>query len=262
LSVGNAQQVFTPETNSQTAPLRSEALASDQQALELISKAQTALTNGAQIKDMTLRGMAILAVPRSADADVVIKTRGSRQSSISYSDGIRRLETRNDKKVPAGQWMDSMNVLHRTAFHNSLIPAGILNPIALLDGVVQPSSTLTYVGLETFEGNEVLHLRYFHRPPKNRSHMVEFIQGLSTLDLFLDSNSLHVNAVKFNLHPENNALENIPAELRFEDYRPVENSILVPFHISRFINGNLDMNLRISSVQVDSGLSETEFALQ
>ncbi len=67
---------------------------------------------------------------------------------------------------------------------------------------------------------------------------------LTQVDFFLDSTTLLPAAITFNIHPDNNALLDLPVEIRFSDYRVVSPSGVVaglqtgavsspqiPFHI-------------------------------
>jgi len=46
------------------------------------------------------------------------------------------------------------------------------------------------------------------------------VQRLSQTDLYLDSTTLLPAAMTFNIHPDDNALLDIPIEIHFSEYRP------------------------------------------
>lgn len=81
------------------------------------------------------------------------------------------------------------------------------------------------------------------------------------MDFFLDPATLLPLAISFNTHPDDNALRDIPVEIRFSDYRLV-NGVQVPFHIQKFLNGSLSLDVQVQNVVINSGLSANEFTTQ
>jgi hypothetical protein len=67
-------------------------------------------------------------------------------------------------------------------------------------------------------------------------------------------------AVAFNRHPDDNPGVNISVEVQFLDYRPV-NGVQVPFHIGKLLQGTLTLDLSVTSVAVNSGVSPSTFAV-
>src|SRR5205807_816317 len=101
------------------------------------------------------------------------------------------------------------------------------------------------------------------------------LQRLSQFDIFLDSATFLPVAVAFNIHPDNNALLDIPVEIRYSDYRSVGSGVgpnvgpgfslasspQAPFHIEKFLNGSLSLDLQFSTVTLNSGLTAADFSL-
>jgi len=83
-------------------------------------------------------------------------------------------------------------------------------------------------------------------------------QRLSQMDLFLDPSTHLPVALAFNIHPDNNLLLDIPVEIRLSDYRAV-NGVKVPFHIERYINGTLQLEITVANVVLNPGLSVSDF---
>ena len=82
---------------------------------------------------------------------------------------------------------------------------------------------------------------------------------LSSTDVYLDSSSLLPVAFAFNTHPDNNSLLNIPVEIDFSNYQAV-NGAQIPFHIQKFLNGSLFLDMTIQSAAVNSGLTTSTFS--
>src|SRR2546430_6247283 len=84
---------------------------------------------------------------------------------------------------------------------------------------------------------------------------------LTQVDFFLDSTTLLPVAVTFNIHPDDNAMLDIPVEIRFSDYRPV-NGPYIPFHIQKYLNNGLCLDFLADSVNLNTGLTSTAFTVE
>jgi hypothetical protein len=66
--------------------------------------------------------------------------------------------------------------------------------------------------------------------------------------------------VDFNLHPDDAANINIPAEIRFGVYRSF-NGVLAPTRIQKYIQNSLVLDLTVTNVTVNSGVPDSAFML-
>ena len=87
------------------------------------------------------------------------------------------------------------------------------------------------------------------------------MQNLSTTDVFLNSNSSLPLAIAFNAHADDNMNVNLPIEIRFANYQPT-NGVNIPFHFQRLINGGVVLDVTVTSVVVNSGMSDSLFTMQ
>jgi hypothetical protein len=94
------------------------------------------------------------------------------------------------------------------------------------------------VGLETKDGISVTHPTVTQQFPEVPPEMTPLMQHLGQMDIFLDATTLLPVALDFNVHPDNNALLDIPVEIRFSGYSAV-NGIQVPLHIQKYLNDTL-----------------------
>jgi hypothetical protein len=81
---------------------------------------------------------------------------------------------------------------------------------------------------------------------------------LSKMDFFLDPTTFLPAAVTFNIHPDNDAGLDIPIEVRFSDYRAV-NGVQVPFHVQKFLNNSLVLDLQFATAVLNTGLAASQF---
>lgn len=233
----------------------------DLAALTALQNAISQTAGSQHVADLKVNGMASVQTAPDSVVQVTIEVKGIHESKVTYSDGQLRSEWRNDGPGAAGQRTDALGVTHTTPFHNLQAPAGVLSPISVLYAFLQDIAFVKYVSAETLDGNPVVHLRYSRTPTAASAHVITLIQRLSRIDLYLNANTGTVAVIAFTLHPDNNSKLDLPAEVRFSNYQPVS-GVLVPFHIQRIIQGAVNMDFTATSVAINSGISDSEFALQ
>jgi len=238
--------------------------ASSSQATTLLAQSSAALTGTARISDITLSG----TVERIAGGDdetgtAVLKSIAAGASSVSLSlpSGMRS-EIQNSSATPSvGTWSGPDGVSHAVAFHNLLIgPAWFFPAFTIAQGLSASGFVATYVGAETHNGEAVQHVSLSQPSlfPNTPSAMSS--AHLTQVDLFLNSTTLLPSAIAFNIHPDNNAGLDIPVEIRFSNYTPV-NGVQVPFHIQKYLNNTLVLDFQANSVVLNSGLTPSSFSL-
>ena len=77
----------------------------------------------------------------------------------------------------------------------------------------------------------------------------------SSGDVFLDGNTLLPVALSFNEHPDNNAEADIPTRVEFSDYRSADNGATVPYHVQKYVNNNLVLDLQLDTVKFNTGVA-------
>lgn len=259
---------------------------SDPQAVALAQRSLTALTGGAPVSDVTLTG----TVQRIAGSDNETGTAsvkgtalGDSRLDLSLPAG-NRSEIRNHAALPllgslpplaptaatqavqrAGAWIGPDGVIHGMATHNVMTDATWFFPPSTLARILSSGGyILSYVGPETLNGQSVTHLQVSQPLPATMTvpqQVATLMLHLSQMDLYLDSTTLLPVALDFNVHPDNNAGLDIPAEIQFSNYQPV-NGVQVPFHVQRYLNNGLVLDLQINNVTFNSGLPGTTFQLQ
>ena len=119
---------------------------------------------------------------------------------------------------------------------------------------------MTYVGGETLGTAAVQHVQLFRVVPGQLAEVTALIQALSTTDLYLDATSSLPVAVDFNLHPDVDASTDIPAEIQFGNYQ-LANGVLAPQHIQKLLQGTLLLDINVTGVTVNSGMSDSDFII-
>lgn len=235
------------------------------QALLFLQKSLSALSGGQTLTDVTLTGSARrIAGSDDETGTAVLKALASGASRVELSlpSGKRSEILHTSLNQPSGSWTGPDGLSHEMAFHNLLAGSSWFFPtFPVAQGLSSASYIATYVGRETRNGQAVEHISVSQTSPSSIPHSGVSYQHLSQLDFFLDPTTLLPAAMIFNMHPDNNALVDIPIEVRFSDYRPV-NGTQVPFHVQKYMNGSLILDFQAQSVTLNSGLSANQFTVQ
>ena len=133
---------------------------------------------------------------------------------------------------------------------------GTIPVLSRMADYTQPNTNLIYVGLETLNGSSVHHIQTTSVPTDGTPADVESL--ISEFHVFLNTTTqLPVKTLSFDQSPV--AIQNrIPIETYYNNYQSV-NGVLVPFHITRYHRGQVQMDIVLTSVQFNVGVSVTDF---
>lgn len=247
-------------TNSQTAQATAQTTA--QPAL-FLQQSLIALVGNTALSDITLTG-SVRRIAGSDDESGAFTLRaisnGSARLDLVLSSGPSS-EVSNLSASPVGSWSGPDGISHDLAFHNLLAESAWFSPALAIERRLSSSTFVaTYVAHESLNGQAVEHISVsqtatFPDPPG-----VPTFSHLSQVDFYLDSTTLLPASIAFNIHPDNNELLDIPVQILFSDYRSTS-SVQIPFHIQKFINNSLFLDLQIQSANVNTGLTDSNFAV-
>jgi hypothetical protein len=235
---------------------------SSTQALLFLQRSAAALSGGQTLTDVTLSGSARrIAGSDDESGTVTLKAISGDAGRIDLSlpSGQRTETLNNTTAPPTGYWSGPDNVSHPIAYHNLLTDSAWFFPVfAIANRLSTTGYVATYIGQETRNGQAVQHVSVsqsssFQTPPG-----VVSLPRLSQVDFFLDSTTLLPAAITFNIHPDNNALLDIPIEVRFRDYRAVGGS-QVPYRVQKYLNNGLALDFQVQAVTLNSGLTASTF---
>lgn len=131
-------------------------------------------------------------------------------------------------------------------------------PTFLINHVLtSPNYAISPLDAETQEGVAVEHLKVYQAESAGSG----LIQSLSQIDLYLNSSTLLPMSMVFNTPADNNARVNIPIEVKFSNFQLVQ-GVSIPYHIQEYIQNGLALDLTVTGVQVNSGLSANDFQTQ
>ena len=237
---------------------------SSPQAVSLLQKSLAALTSSQSITDLTLAG----AVRRIAGSDdesgsVVVKAVAGTGSRVDFTlPSGPRSEIRNTSSAgPAGSWTGPDGVSHAMASHNVFTDPGWSPVFTLASLLSAPTGVVTYIGAETRDAQSVIHISASQQFSSMSGQPATLWQHLTQTDVFLDASTNLPVAIAFNTHADNNALLDIPVEMRFFDYRTVSGS-QIPFRVQKFLNNSLHLDLQFQTAAVNTGLTAAQVGAQ
>lgn len=236
----------------------------DAQAVLVLQRSLAALTGTVAVNDVTLNG----TVTRIAGSDnesgtVTLKATGVGQGRVdlSLSSGQRSEVTDMSQAAPTGSWSGPDGTWHPVAGHNLFTDPTWFFPAFLVGRVLSnPGYAVSSVDAETLDGVVVEHIAIFQQY-SGLQQLPSFVQGLSKIDIYLNSSNLLPSAIAFNIHPDNDALTNIPLRVEFSNYKASQGA-QVPCQIQKFINNGLVWDLVLGTIQFNTGLTASDFAVQ
>lgn len=124
-----------------------------------------------------------------------------------------------------------------------------------------PNSILTYVGQETENGSTVIHVSAYQQSPNISADVASRLQHFTQVEIYLDAATLLPVSYTYNSHPDNNALLDLPTEIRYSNYQNVAGA-QIPFHIQKYVNSTLAVDLHLQTASLNSGLTAAQIAVQ
>ena len=252
--------LFAPAANSQSTPALST---SSPQAVALASQAIAALTGTTQVNDVTLTGTGTRTVGSDVETGAVslkALATGEGRLDLSLSASARSEIHALANGTPQCSSIGLDGVVHSMADHNCLTdPIWFFPALSMLSQASSPGVVATYVGQESTQGVSVQHIQFTLQNPNLSTSENTLLGQLSSTDIYLDASSNLPVAICFNMHPDDDALTNIPVKVVFSNYQVV-NGVQVPFRIQRFLNGTLFLDLMIQATTLNSGLTNAAFS--
>jgi hypothetical protein len=232
------------------------------QAVQYLQRALAALNGSTSLNDATLSGTAhrIAGSDNETGVATLKAIVGASRIDLNLSLGPRS-EVVNTLASPAGKWSGHDGVAHPISYHNVLLtdPAWFFPAFPISRGLAT-GYVATYIGHETRNNQAVEHVTISQTSTVQSPSGAPTMAHLSQMDFFLDSTTFLPAAVTFNIHPDKDMGLDIPIEVRFSDYRSV-NSAQVPFHVQKFLNNSLILDLQFQTVTLNTGLTASSFSL-
>ncbi len=137
-------------------------------------------------------------------------------------------------------------------------PSSLIFPyIQLVQALKDKTFSVEFKGLTAIDGNSAydIQVQRGFALPDGTIQTTE----IGALDVFIDASSFRVVMTRDEARPPRNSAEGPPHEMRFSDYRSI-NNLLVPFSISETIGGQSTWQIQLSNFAFNSGLTDSNFA--
>jgi hypothetical protein len=96
-------------------------------------------------------------------------------------------------------------------------------------------------------------------PTSSDPHQVQFFRESTRRSFYIDRLSGLISKLEYPLYPENGG-PRAKIEIFYSDYRNVS-GVMVPFHQTTYLDGTLQSELVLTSVQFNVGLADSDFIL-
>ena len=232
--------------------------ASNPQALSYATKSIATMVGSVSISDVTMTGSVTWNGSDTGAATLKALGTGESRMDLALSSGTRTEIRDAQTGVQLGQWFSPNDTSGKYANHNCWTDAVWFFPVfsSLAAG---SNVVLSYIGPETRNGESVQHIQsYVYQA--NQSGLTPSPQQLSTMDFYLDANTLLPSAVTFNAHPDSNANANLFVEVAFSNYQVIS-GVVMPLHIQRYQQGNLMVDVVVTAASFNTGLPLSIFTV-
>jgi len=225
-------------------------------AAALLSQLSTAFSAGKAVHQVQLSGTAAWHAGSFNDegaATLSGTATGSSQLQLSLSSGSRSEAQSGQGTNLACTWAGADAVAHNVDPGNCWRPVlWFLPPLSL-----QPSQLASYLGaldlgtgVVGFGTQSYRHLQTELVLPNLNDSLTTTIMQRSSADIGLDPASLLPAVLAYSIHPDNGAPIDIAVEIHYANYQAI-NGVQIPFTIQRYINGSLQLEIDITSAQVN-----------
>ncbi len=243
----------------------------------LLAQSQTAQPNPLQVLQSSLRVLGgtvsitdaklLAAVQYTAGSDAETGTAVLEASGADSFSSLLSLTSGTQKQVRQGSTEATTGAGGQeqiAALHNSLYPAPWFMPALLVQEWLRPANKVTLVSAtnEVRDGQNVIHIDAYRLPSGQFDALTgNYLRQASTADLYLDANTLLPLYLDFMAHPDNDELTDFPVTIAFQGYRSV-NGVQIPFHIQKYLQRSLLLDLTLSSAAINVGVPQSDFAIQ
>jgi hypothetical protein len=226
-------------------------------ATTLLSQLSTAFSGGNVVHQVQLTGTANWHVGNLDDtgtATLSAATNGSSQLQLSLSSSGTRTETQTGQ----GSGL-TCTWAGKNAVANSVDPLDCWRPVIwfLPPLSLQPSLLTGYLGATDlgtgpvgFSTATYRHLQSALVLPDLKAKLTSDVMTHSTADLGIDPTSFLPAVLSYSIRPDNGAPIPILIEIHYSNYQTI-NGVKIPFTIQRYVNGSLQLEIAVSSAQVD-----------
>lgn len=248
-SLGSAQE--------QAAPI--EDSVNLQNATSVLNQASSTFSPKAIVSSVQMTGSATWYAGSLEDTgNVTLTASATGATTMQLSLAKKGLWTETQGSIASGrlcQFTGSDNIAHTLDILQCLKPV-----VWFLPGIsLQPKMMPTGVGVSDGGTGRVSALtKETYRHLQSQLVFADLPNGLmeqvmqeSTTDIGLDPQSFLPNVLSYKLHPDDGSQTVvIPIEVHFSNYQKI-NGVEIPFLIQRYVNGSLQLEIKVDTAQIN-----------
>jgi len=236
----------------------------DPQAVVLLQRSLSALSGGVVIQDVRLTG-SVRRVAGSVDESGTLTLEGAASGQTRVDmvlpSGERREVRDQSSDGRTGSWSGPDGSWHPVAGHNLWTGRTWFFPAFVIARALGDADyAISAANAEKFGGASVEHITVTQQYD-GAVKLPPLLQKISRIDIYLDSSTLLPAGVAFDVHPDNASSTNIPVKVEYSDYRQAAGA-LVPYHVRRYIQNGLVLDVTVSGVQINAELPDSDFQAQ
>jgi hypothetical protein len=148
------------------------------------------------------------------------------------------------------QWTGNDAVAHQGDFMNCNRAAVWFLPLISLQPAIIPTGTdVLDQGNAVMDSATYRQLQIATAFAATPSSLAVQAAQASITDIGFNPTSLLPQVLKYEVHPDNGAAVLVPIEIRYSNYQKT-NGVEIPYTIQRFVNGSLQLEIDVTSVQI------------
>lgn len=185
---------------------------------------------------------------QSGSAQFITGSDGSYSITLSRTAGPTNESRTVTSGIPSCIWTDQENVVHNSSFLNCMPPAWFF-PHLTLFSINSDASNPAWAPSSYISDTMGDHLRFQFMFPSSDGTILD--PRLSNVYDLILAPETHLPAyAMFTAYPDNmSSAATIPILISYSDYRSIS-GVAVPFHIQRYVNGSLVLDLVITAATV------------
>lgn len=237
---------------AQSAPPENATVSSaPPDATQIVANAKAALAPPAGINQVTLTGrVQFIAGSLNQQGNITLVASNDGSYTITYDipQGPKAETQTALQPDQTCSWTDKGGIVHATVQFNCMTGVAWFLPTMTMFGGKQPATvSFSSSGTNALDGLSLVNLTQttaFESP-----HSSSLMVHLSTFSLFLSPSTYMPAIAMFAVHPDNNSFVDIPVKITYSNYQQV-GRMSIPFHIQKFLNGTLALDITASSASV------------
>jgi hypothetical protein len=190
----------------------------------------------------------------SGPVTFIASANGKNSMQLQLSGGSRAEEQSALGDDRTCSWTDKNGVVHEVSETNcwtTLI--WFLPQLSIQPNSLPASLGIQYLGIQTSDQGTFYSLRnqLIIGPGQTPSTVTAQIQQRSTTELHVDPSTFQPRALSYTLRPDSGSGADIDVEVHYDHYQQIS-GLMVPTHIERYLNGNLQLSIDIAQVLAEN----------